>query len=126
MLYRIFIIAGVLLIGSGLAGYGQLVQETNDVNNAYALGSYFYKSRDYLNAYKFLLIYKYAHLDELSKPAKKNAVNELNAAILYCETQLKSGLMGGQLFNGRGYDATEKDTIKQKAQKLPPGLPAKL
>lgn len=51
----------------------------------YSMGKYYYDNKDYLNAYKHLLAYKFLNLENLEKPAGKNTMSTLNEAVNYCE-----------------------------------------
>jgi hypothetical protein len=91
--------------------------------SSYILGKKFYNDKDFLNAYKYLLAYKFAYYENAIKPENAKALASLNDAILYCEAQIKNGLSGSKSWEGRGWYKTEVETAKEKVKEKMPSLP---
>lgn len=89
----------------------------------YSMGKYYYDNKDYLNAYKFLLGYKYLNLAQLDKPANKVALSSLDQVINYCEAQLRKGISESSTFNRRGWSEPNMDSINAIVKQVPPDLP---
>lgn len=63
-----------------------------DITGARALAKHYYSKGDFLNAYKFLLIYKYSHWDSLNSATCKQELQAVNNAISYSEKNIKDEL----------------------------------
>jgi hypothetical protein len=92
-------------------------------SSSYILGKQFYVNRDYLNAYKYLLAYKFSNYDKLSRSENSAQFTSLNNAIVYCESQIKKGLAGSHEWKGDSWSESEIDTAKKKSNEPPPILP---
>lgn len=93
-------------------------------SSSYVLGKQFYINKDYLNAYKYLLAYKFTNYEQLSKPENNAAFTSINSVIIYCESQIKKGLTGSGSWEGRGWSQPEVETAKEKSKEKPPALPS--
>jgi hypothetical protein len=89
-------------------------------SSAYAIGKQDYRNGDYVDAYRYLLAYKYSHYDQLNSADNKEAFEGLNKAILYCEAQIKRGLSSFSSYEGRGYSQTEVEAAKRVTITKPP------
>ncbi len=86
----------LLMIGSNL--YAQdpssnvdNISETQIISESYRKGMISYREKNYLSAYKYLIIYKYTHFDTLNLRKNLSNLQTINQAIAHCENQLKSG-----------------------------------
>lgn len=98
--------------------------EKNDIRNAYNLGKLFYSQGDFLQAFKFLLIYKYCNADTLALPKYRGNLVSVNKAIDYCEYELSKKLTKSITLSGRGYLGKVDDSIRTIPE-FPPDIPKK-
>jgi len=119
----------VLLLSFAVFTSNRLAAQTKDadVANARILGKYFYDKGDYLNAYKFLLIYKYSHLDSLNTTACKSELQSVNNAIAYSEKYIKNELSAGSIEaymqKAKGFKyPPSADSLKEQVIKNAPKL----
>jgi hypothetical protein len=99
--------------------------QTDDIKTSYALGRYFYQNKDYLQAYKFLLIYRTSNLTTLNLTKNVSLLRSINNAVNYCESQLKEGMFEIKR-SGKGYMESTPDTLKKINKRVQPGLPAEI
>jgi hypothetical protein len=118
---KIVLTAGCII--ASLAVFGQSRAQNPAIY--YSMGKYYYDNKVYLNAYKFLLGYKYLNLDLLDKPANKSALTSLDHVINYCEAQLRKGISESSTFNRRGWAEPNMDSINTIVREVPPELPAR-
>ena len=117
------IVLSVCCIMVSLTVWGQ--SSTQNPAIYYSMGKYYYDNKDYLNAYKFLLGYKYLNLGQLDKPANKSTLSALDHVINYCEAQLRKGISESSTFNRRGWAEPNMDSINAIVREVPPDLPAR-
>jgi hypothetical protein len=124
-----FMKTAALFLGLFILSNTRLMAQTKDpdVTNARLLAKHFYNKGEYLNAYKFLLIYKYSHLDSLQKPACKNELQSVNNAIAYSEKNIKTELAASNieafLLKARGFkEQASIDSMREVIIKNAPRL----
>lgn len=114
----------IIILFSISCSYAYCQKDIDIRSSSYILGKQFYINKDYLNAYKYLLAYKFTNYDKLSKSENAQAFESLNNAIIYCESQIKKGLTGSGSWEGRGWSQSEVETAKQTTKESPPTLPS--
>ena len=69
---------GLLIIIANLAIHAYCRKETDDRSSSYVLAKQYFNNKDFMSAYKYLLMYKYSNYDKLVKPENSGALDTLN------------------------------------------------
>lgn len=78
--------------------------------SSYERAQTYHKNKQYVLAYKYLIIFKYTNLGKLSRPENKDALEQLDSEITDMETYLSQCTVLIRLSRARGFTPAEVDS----------------
>jgi len=79
----------------------------------------FHKKKQYVQAYKYLLIFKYTNIKKLSEPQNKQSLTDIDSEIIDLENYLSQNAVLIRISEARGFTSAEVDsTIVKKVEEV--------
>jgi hypothetical protein len=88
----------------------QTIQKPVDFSS-YEIAKKYQNDKNYLFAYKHLLIFKFTNLDRLIRPENKNSYSTINKQIAEFEGILQQDIIGYDEIKARGFTKPQFDSI---------------
>jgi len=117
---KIIILTIALLIVS-IGTFSQ--NEADERAFSYGLAKTYYSDKDYINAYKYFLIYKYSHFELLQSAKNQFFLTALNDAIKFCETRIQIAVSKEGSWQGKGWNESEVESFVKVKNDPPPAIP---